>query len=106
MEKGTFSDENIINLINAYFVPIKINTRSSDVYHTEKGDFSAGQLARSFGIRGVPATFFLTPEGSIITNIPGYLPADRFSLVLRFIGEDHYKNQTFSEFLKSLEKEK
>lgn len=105
MEKGTFSNEKIANLVNAYFTPVKVKTTSNDVYHTDKGDISAKQLARSFKIRGVPATFFLKSDGTIINNVPGYAPADKFELILKYLGEDHYKDKTFEEYQKSIKEE-
>jgi len=102
MEKGPFSDEKIINLINAYFTPIKVKTTAREVFKTDKGEISTKDLVRSFKIRGVPATFFLKPDGTILINIPGYKPSDDFELVLKYIGEDHYKDKNFSEYLRSI----
>jgi thioredoxin-related protein len=105
MEKGTFSDETVKDLVGAYFTPVKVNIRSNDVYNTDKGEISAGDLARGLQIRGVPAIYFFNNDMSILTSIPGYKPAEDFQLILRFIGEDHYLDQTFEEYKASLAKE-
>jgi len=105
MEKGTFSDEKIKDLINAYFTPVKVNTSSKDIYKTEKGEISASQLARSFKIRGVPATYFLKSDGTILTGIPGYKPPESFELVLKYFGEEHYKEKSFGEYQKELKED-
>jgi len=55
---------------------------------------------QAFKIRGVPATYFLKPDGSVIFNIPGYLPPEDYGLVLRYIGENHYLEKSFEEFRK------
>ena len=102
MLKDTFANEKIVDLVNAYFTPVKVKTTSKEIYHTDKGDISASQLARSFKMRGVPATFFLKPDGAIITNVPGYVPADKFELILKYLGEEHYQNKSFEEYQKSL----
>jgi thioredoxin-related protein len=102
MEEGTFSDGQIIDLVDAYFIPAKVKTTSGEVYETAKGVFSAQKLARSFGIRGVPATYFLKPDGTIITNVPGYVPVDNFSLILKYLGEEHYLSISFEEYKNSL----
>ncbi len=100
MENGTFSNQKIIDLINAYFTPVKVNTGSKDIYKTEKGEISVGQLARSLRIRGVPATYFLKADGTVLTGIPGYKSAEIFELILRYFGEEHYKEKSFEEYQK------
>ena len=103
MEKGSFSNDMIAELINAYFVPVKVNTRSNDIYHTPQGDISAKQLAKGFKLRGVPATYFLNQDGAIITGLPGFVPPEKFEIVLKYIGEEHYKDKTMDEYTKSLD---
>ncbi|MCD6161602.1 MAG: thioredoxin fold domain-containing protein [candidate division Zixibacteria bacterium] len=102
MEKSTFSNETVIDLVGAYFAPAKVNTGSNDIYHTLKGNISAKQLAKSFKIRGVPATYFLNQDGAIITSLPGFVPADKFEIILKYIGEEHYKDKTMDEYIKTL----
>ncbi len=43
--------------------------------------------AKRFGVQYPPHELFLTPEGEIITRIPGYVPADSLLSVLRQVLE-------------------
>jgi thioredoxin-related protein len=45
---------------------------------------------------------FLKSTGTHLINVPGYVPPDRFLLVLRFIGEGHMeKGVEWEAFLKA-----
>lgn len=70
MAEETLSAEAVITRLNADFVPVKINV------------FSARDLARSFGLETVPASIFLSPEGTVLLNRQGYLPPEKFLEVL------------------------
>jgi thioredoxin-related protein len=59
LESTTLQDERVIQRINATFVPIHM-TRDVDDY------------PEHLKARGVPTSFFLTPEGRIVHKMPGY----------------------------------
>ena len=98
MENGTFSDANVIDYVNANFAPAKVKTSSNDVYKTPFGDMNVMQLARSLQIRGVPAVYFFDSEAKPVFNIPGYVPADMYQVILKYVAEKHYMNKSFEEF--------
>ena len=52
----------------------------------------------ALGASGTPTTVFLDSDGSYVTRLPGYHPADRFLEVLRFIGTEAYREMTFEEY--------
>lgn len=87
-------------MVNAYFTPAKIKTTANETFHTSQGDITTRQLVKAFKIRGVPATYFLKPDGSVIFSVPGYLPPENYGLVLRYIGEGHYLEKSFDDFRK------
>jgi thioredoxin-related protein len=63
--------------------------------------YTARTLALRFGIRSYPMTVFLRPQGDHIANVPGYLPADRFLLLLRYVGDGHLdRGVSFEDFAK------
>jgi len=53
----------------------------------------------------VPATYFLKSDGTILTGIPGYKPPESFELVLKYFGEEHYKEKSFGEYQKELKED-
>ena len=58
------------------------------------------QLAQGFGVTGYPTTIFLEPNGDAITSISGYIRANEFINIIKFVGGDHYKNMKWEEYLK------
>jgi uncharacterized protein len=70
MDQTTYADPKVAAMINAYFVPVKVDTdERPDIdgyYQVAAQNFSAG---------GWPLTCFATPDGAPIL-IAGYLPPD------------------------------
>ena len=102
MEKGTFSDESIIEKIQSDFIPVKVKTTNNETFHTPMGDMNTMQLVQALKIRGVPAVFFFDQKGQIVFTIPGYLPAERYTTILDYISGNHYKEESFDDYEKSL----
>ena len=56
---------------------------------------------RKFRVTGYPTTVFLDSDGGHVVNVPGYVPADRFLVLLKYIGEGYFKRGVpFDEFAK------
>jgi thioredoxin-related protein len=98
MESTNYSDTSIANLVNTLFVPVKIDGWSKDNIQTASGEITGVQLADQFQLTGFPAVWFLESDGSKINVLPGYAPPDDFKLLLKYVGENHYKNKTFKDF--------
>ena len=100
MDKDVYPDSVVVRLMSSKFAAIKLNAEGSlpITFHGTK--LSEAQFARSVGISSYPTTLFLESDGKPISIVPGYLPAPRFSDVLVFFAEEHYKRGTFQEFLK------
>lgn len=71
MARETFEEPEVVSYMNKHFVPVRV------LIDKEK------ETAASFGIRGVPATWFLTETAKRIGDIPGFIPPDRFLSVLK-----------------------
>lgn len=102
MDVNTYSDEKVVEYLGKQFVVVRMNAESSErvTYMGKKS--TAMQLAGTFGVDGYPATVFLEPDGEMITRVPGYVTADRFAPILKFIGESAYKKMTWDEYQKTL----
>ena len=64
MNKETFQDANVISKLNDIFISIRVNTDNEL------------ETALKYGVRGLPANWFLTDTGQPIVNIPGYIAPD------------------------------
>lgn len=89
MDSDVYARADVSGYLADKFVSIKLDAESDEAVHHRGHTLSAAELARAFGVTGYPATLFLTPDGRLVTNLPGYLPPDRFLLVLRYIGDGH-----------------
>ncbi len=78
MDETTYSDPELIALINERFVPIRVDT-------DERPDVN-----RRYNLGGWPTTAFLTPTGELLTG-GTYIPPDQMRSYLKQVG-DAYKN--------------
>jgi thioredoxin-related protein len=90
LKKTTFKNQKVIEYLNKYFISIIVNSDK------EKN------LAKKYNVRGLPTLFFLKSNSDIITGRPGFLGADLFLKILKFIHTDNYLKMPFSEYVKTL----
>ncbi len=87
MDGQTLVNKRVVDYLKDSFVSVRVQAERSP------------QLARKYMVRGFPTSFFLTPEGKSIYSLPGYLEAEEFAKVLRYIGGGHYRSQSLREYL-------
>jgi len=111
MDKNTFSQAEVAQYLNENFYPVKFDAEQKEdiVFdgHTfkfvQQGRRGVHTLAYSLldGKLGYPAVVYLDEEMRRITVSPGYKEVEQMMNELRFIGEDHYKEKTYEDFLKN-----
>ncbi len=112
MDKNTFTDPKVAQLLNTYFYPVKFNAEQSEdvVFNgtTFKfipyGNKGTHQLAAALlnNQLSYPTVVFLDEEFRMIQPLPGYRDAKNFHPILLYIGEDHYKKGIkWEDWLKS-----
>jgi uncharacterized protein YyaL (SSP411 family) len=80
MDETSYSDEDVIRLVNDYFVPIRVdNDRRPDIN------------AR-YNMGGWPTTAFLTPEGEVMAGLT-YVPPDQMRDVLARVNSYFRENR-------------
>lgn len=57
---------------SAQFVPVRMNAEKEGM-----------ALARKLQVSGFPATFIMTPSGLVADQMPGFLPAENFTMALQ-----------------------
>lgn len=101
MDRDVYSREDVRASLGKRFVMVKLNAEASDPATYRGKSFTSRSLASGFRVTGYPTTIFLRPDGDHIVNVPGYIPADRFLLLLEFIGDGHMdRGIDFQEFAK------
>ena len=105
MDEKTFSDPEVARYLGDHFVAIRINAESrTEEYEYEGRRYTPVELTRHFRVTGFPSLAFLDAEGELVTIIPGFIPAETFLPLLRYMRKECYKQRmTFEEFMKRME---
>jgi thioredoxin-related protein len=102
MDRDVYSRRDVQEYLSRRFVTVKLNAESSDGARYEGRTYTSRSLAARFGVNGYPTTIFLSAKGTHLGNVPGYIPADRFLLLLRYIGDGHAeKGESFEDFARA-----
>src|SRR2546429_8014472 len=80
MDETTYSDQQVIDLVNAEFVPVRVD---NDV---------RPDVNQRYNMGGWPTTAFLTPQGDVLTGAT-YLPPDQMAGALRKVAEFYRANR-------------
>ena len=105
MDKDVYQQAEIADYLKRKFVTIKLNAEAQDGARWQGRDYTSQDLSQQFRVSGYPTTIFLRSTGEHMANVPGYVPADRFLLLLRYVAEGYAdRNVPFAEFEKTASK--
>ncbi len=98
MDKETYGNPEIVDYAKEKVVMAKLNAETSEKFKFRGATYSGRELSMMFGVRGFPTTVFMTSEGELITSVSGFIPAERFKLILKYLADDWYEKMKFDEF--------
>jgi len=98
MHSEVYKNDDVIKAISDHYIWVKINVESDEMVNYHGNEMTESQFARALENKSVPTTYFLNKEGSILGSQPGFIEADMFSSLLKFVGSDEYLIQTFQEY--------
>ncbi len=102
MDRDVYARADVSQYLAAHFVVVRLNAESGERTTYEGRNRPASALAAAFDVTGYPTTIFLASTGEHITNVPGYVDADRFLLLLRFIGDGHMnRGEKWDDYVKT-----
>ena len=112
LNSTTFKDPTIVEYINQYFWPVKLNAERRDtvmlgdqMFVNEYPDRkrSAHQLAIALlnGKMTYPSIVYLDEHVELLQVLPGYYDATDIEPIIVFFGEDIYKHTSWEEFKSS-----
>lgn len=104
MDRDVYAKPEVRDYLSRKFVTVKLDAEAAAPARYENQDFTSRSLAARFNVTGYPATLFLRPNGEHLISAPGYIPADRFLLVLRYIGDGHMDRGVSWEDFRAREK--
>lgn len=108
MDATTFSDPEVIKIMNEQFYPVKLDAEGKEDiiigdrtfkfvdngrrgYHEVAAVVTRGRLS-------YPTISYVDAQGRVLEAAPGYKTADQFRVYLAYYADDTYKTQTFDEF--------
>lgn len=71
MAKETFQNPAVVSYLNNNFIPVRVNTDEEPA------------TAMTYGVTGLPSTWFLTRMGEAIGAVPGFIPPDTLLTMLK-----------------------
>jgi thioredoxin-related protein len=109
MDATTFKDPKIVKILNENFYAVKLDGEGQEVIvfkdkeykFVPQGRKGYHELAAALmnGRLSYPTTVYLDENLNMIQPIPGYMKVEDLEPILIFLGKDHYKNQTWKDFL-------
>ncbi len=98
LKKETLTDKTVQELLANNFVIGEIYpTQEKATFEGE--NYTYRDLFMGFGVKGTPTLVFFTSSGTPITYIPGYMNAQDFSTVLRYMATKQYlKKVNFKKY--------
>jgi thioredoxin-related protein len=108
MDKSTFTDPKVVELVNKHFYPVKLNAEGKEPITLRgqtfkyKDEYRSHELAVALlqGQMSYPTTVYLDEKMNMLAPVPGYLDAKTFSKILSYFGENHHKSMNFQEYEK------
>lgn len=99
MDTEVFTNDSVGWYLKKNFILVKLNGESEEQVKYKGESLTAVSLARGFGVTGFPSVIFLESNGDAITKVPGFVNAEDFMPIIKFIGDGHYKKMKWEEYL-------
>jgi thioredoxin-related protein len=109
MDKETYGNDNVVSYINENYYAVKFNAESKEAveFAGKKYNYNPAYKANDlavyllFGRMGYPTTVLLSAIDAQPAPLSGYLKPSELEAPLKFFGDGVYKNQNFTEYMKS-----
>jgi thioredoxin-related protein len=102
MDRDVYARSDVSEYLNQHFVMVRLNAESAERVSYSGRSMTARALAGGFEVTGYPTTIFLKADGTHLVNVPGYIPADKFLKLVRFIGDGHMdRGESWEAYSKS-----
>lgn len=100
MDEKTFQEKSVSSYLGDRFITVRIDAENEKKsVHFKGKTYTYPELTRAFGVTGFPSLAFLNHESELVTVIPGYIPAEEFLVILKYIDQRCYeKDVSFQEF--------
>ena len=99
LQSEVYPDDKIKAYLEKNFEIARLDIEDKESTIEFKGySLTAAELASGLGAEATPTTVFLAANGDYITRLPGFIEADEFIHVLKYIGSGAFESQPFKEY--------
>lgn len=109
MDATTFQDPRIVKILNEDYYAVKLDGEGKETILFKDKEYNFVPQGRNGyhelaaillnGKLSYPTTVYLDENLNMIQPIAGYLKVHELEPILFFFGKDHYKNQSWQDFL-------
>lgn len=99
MDKDTYGNKEVISLAKEKVIMSKINAETNQKFRFKDASYSGRELSVMFGVQGFPTTAFMNSKGELITSISGFIPAEKFTMILKYLAGNWHDKMEFEEFV-------
>lgn len=113
MDTTSFGNPELAKYINEKFYPVKIDILSKDTitffgekYAPGNNIYPVHHLADHLmsGKIFAPSMIFISPEGKLLSHVPGYFTPESLEPILHFFEEGAFKTTPWAEYMKNYKK--
>lgn len=97
MDRDTYGNASVVEMLGDNFVIAKINAESPRKFPVGEKQLSGVDIARQYGVRQFPMTWFVKPDGERLGARAGYIGPNDFMKLLEFVHERRYEKPTPDE---------
>lgn len=99
LQSEVYTRPDIRTYLNKHFEIARLNIDELDDVIEFKGySLTSAELAAGLGAEATPTTVFLSSEGDYITRVPGFVEADEFVNILRYIGSGAFRQESYEAY--------
>ncbi|WP_262508177.1 thioredoxin family protein [Solitalea longa] len=112
MDKKTYLNEGVIEIINRDYYAVKFNAETRDTItfnnkvYAYNPNYRCNELAAALlnGQMSYPNTVFMDEKLQVLTAVAGFVNSDEFIPILNYFGENHYLKKKWEEYKSTLQK--
>lgn len=76
MEREVYPDSTVRAVLDAGFVPVKVNGNGEDIIEFKGQQMTEAEFAKKYNVRAFPTTLILDADGRMLKKFTGYMNVD------------------------------
>lgn len=104
MDKETYANQKVIDFVDENAIMVKLNPETAEgKFKFREAKYSGRELSMMFGVTGFPTTVFIDSKGELLSAVPGFIPPEKFMMILKYLAGNWYEKMKFDEFIEKEE---